>query len=979
MIHKKITLLLILLLFHISHLYAQFGLPGEICPANTINFTSPAPSAPIHQWDFCTGDLLETPSANTIQADIIGSQRPEGIEVVFDGNNWYGFITNKSNNTIIRVNFGNSLDNAPTYTNLGNPNNKLSNPVGISVMKDNSNWYAFVVNIANTPAGSITRINFGNNLNDINPIADNLSFPDMEYPEVVETAYDNGKFILVVGTWVTDIHILNFGNSFSNSFPTSINKNITGIDNTRIIRVIKEGNHWYGIGACAFGGASFDQNVIYLLDFGMDLFSLPLVTEFTGNVNINGAGFGNLYDVRLAKDGNQTYAFLTTSTKMIKLNFGTSINNLFPLTEDLGTLGGQIGQNFPQGATLCIDLEKEKSKWHIFAVNRNTSNSLPNELVKITFPERNCVAETVYSELINPTNQYLNSGNMIATLETFDNNFNPQNYYIDDFIIKDETIGNFIAYNQCLGESTLFQNTSVGSDTFVNTWEWDFGDGSPTSNEKEPQHTYINAGVYNAKLKVINNSGCENEIAKEIRIIAYPEAEFEVNTPRCRNQEVIFENTSIIDPITLANPNAFFTSYWDFGDIIPNSIAPNGLNDGKYTYANSGEYLVTLSVNDYYNVLPPLPCSGTVTKTLTIGEFPVANFTNTQACVDAPTQFTDLSTVAGLVGNQIIEWNWDFGGLGVSNLQNPSFTFESTGTYNITLTVKSICNCEHTYTQEVEVLPSIESLFTSSSVQGAAPLTVEFINQSIGADSYLWDFGDSNTSTEESPNYTFNTPGTYTVSFQAKNTLGCGTLVTETITVLDPGIDISLNSLVANENNGLVEISVEIKNENTSSISEVLLNLDVGNTENIEETWMGTLLAGERVTYTFQKTLTSTNLNDLKFICAEGFVQGNSEDINTFNNTVCYIISEDFDFINLSPNPARDKVILEYYIPEVDTEVQLEIIDELGKIVGSQKISAPRQGVNQQIYNINNLQNGVYHIRLSYGGSSKSKKLLIVK
>jgi len=44
---------------------------------------------------------------------------------------------------------------------------------------------------------------------------------------------------------------------------------------------------------------------------------------------------------------------------------------------------------------------------------------------------------------------------------------------------------------------------------------------------------------------------------------------------------------------------------------------------------------------------------------------------------------------------------------------------------------------------------------------------VEFINTSLGATSYLWDFGDGNTSTEENPTHHYTSPGTYAVSLTA--------------------------------------------------------------------------------------------------------------------------------------------------------------------------------------------------------------------
>jgi len=55
--------------------------------------------------------------------------------------------------------------------------------------------------------------------------------------------------------------------------------------------------------------------------------------------------------------------------------------------------------------------------------------------------------------------------------------------------------------------------------------------------------------------------------------------------------------------------------------------------------------------------------------------------------------------------------------------------------------------------------------FTSDTVSGSAPLTVNFTDQSCGiTTSWSWDFGDGSTSSEQNPSHTYTNPGTYTVS-----------------------------------------------------------------------------------------------------------------------------------------------------------------------------------------------------------------------
>lgn len=64
-------------------------------------------------------------------------------------------------------------------------------------------------------------------------------------------------------------------------------------------------------------------------------------------------------------------------------------------------------------------------------------------------------------------------------------------------------------------------------------------------------------------------------------------------------------------------------------------------------------------------------------------------------------------------------------------------------------------------------------------------LTVAFTDGSVGADSYQWDFGDQNTSTDASPTHTYAAGGSYDVTLTVTNAGGSNT-ATETVTVTAP-------------------------------------------------------------------------------------------------------------------------------------------------------------------------------------------------
>jgi PKD repeat protein len=62
--------------------------------------------------------------------------------------------------------------------------------------------------------------------------------------------------------------------------------------------------------------------------------------------------------------------------------------------------------------------------------------------------------------------------------------------------------------------------------------------------------------------------------------------------------------------------------------------------------------------------------------------------------------------------------------------------------------------------------------FSASPTYGSVPLTVNFTDQSFGATSWSWNFGDTGTSTQRNPSHIYNSIGTYTVSLTAANSYG---------------------------------------------------------------------------------------------------------------------------------------------------------------------------------------------------------------
>ena len=170
-----------------------------------------------------------------------------------------------------------------------------------------------------------------------------------------------------------------------------------------------------------------------------------------------------------------------------------------------------------------------------------------------------------------------------------------------------------------------------------------------------------------------------------------------------------------------------------------------------------------------------------------IPDAPIADFTSSTNNADilSPVQFTDTSV------NVPQSWFWEFGDGATSAEQNPVHTYAAPGTYTVNLTVTNYKGTD-TITKTgyvTKISPSVPVVdFSTNVTSGVSPVPVQFTDQSTGLIfSWLWDFGDGTTSTEQNPLHWY-APGTYSVNLKVTNSGGSNsTLKTSYITVTSNG------------------------------------------------------------------------------------------------------------------------------------------------------------------------------------------------
>jgi len=123
--------------------------------------------------------------------------------------------------------------------------------------------------------------------------------------------------------------------------------------------------------------------------------------------------------------------------------------------------------------------------------------------------------------------------------------------------------------------------------------------------------------------------------------------------------------------------------------------------------------------------------------------------------------------------------------------------------------------------------------FSLNSIDGLAPLNVNFRDSSIGTiTSWLWDFGDGQTSTEQNPTHTYNDLGTYTVSLTVTGPTGSNTDIRSDyirVTCLPPE-----SYFAAIPTHGAVPLTVNFTDLSTGTITERLWEFGDGHTSTEE-------------------------------------------------------------------------------------------------------------------------------------------------
>ncbi len=304
---------------------------------------------------------------------------------------------------------------------------------------------------------------------------------------------------------------------------------------------------------------------------------------------------------------------------------------------------------------------------------------------------------------------------------------------------------------QCDKLTVDFQNNTI----FVDKFLWDFGDpNNPNdfSMEKNPTYTYSDTGTYLVTLIAEPGTSCADTAYHEIFLQSNSAvADFEVEIIECAD-------SIIVDGIDLSFDSVSPIVQWNWQLFYDSETLDSDEQNSRFTIPRTTEPVVLL-----LTVMSENGCSQNHSYIFSVNPINPSDLIKDSLCICIG-ESVGLNPV--FVDDYLYQWSPSTG-LSDSDIANPVATPQQTTTYTL-LVQDSTGGCQIEKTVDIQV-KNIQLDFEP--VFSCDGLEVEFINTSIDAEAYFWDFGDMNTQSDTSssvnPSYTFPDTGTYVITLMS--------------------------------------------------------------------------------------------------------------------------------------------------------------------------------------------------------------------
>ncbi|MEP7258920.1 MAG: PKD domain-containing protein, partial [Flavitalea sp.] len=399
----------------------------------------------------------------------------------------------------------------------------------------------------------------------------------------------------------------------------------------------------------------------------------------------------------------------------------------------------------------------------------------------------------------------------------------------------------FKIQNACLPAPVDFTDSSFACSGYtIESYSWDFGDGE-ASTDQSPSHTYLSTGAFFVKLTITDNIGTTVTKTRKVTIVDNPgpivnlgqdtlicggspftldaknpgstylwntfetqqtidvffdgEYSVDVTMNGCTKRDTIYVSTgptlytdfsSDVAPGSCLPINVTFTEYsqscnnsivewlWDFGDGTTSLV-----RNPVHAYTSAGIFTVTLTIKNgsgsTYQASNDVEIIGLPSPSVELGA-------DTTVC-----EGIELVLDAGNAGLTI---DWSTG-------ENTSaISVYDAGKY--TVTVSNTDGCSAIDSINVTIVPALSVDYSYVKVSNCLPVKIQFTDNSTscggGITDWKWDFGDGGTSTEQSPEHSFLSAGTFPVRLRITDMNGVRITKTKPVVITPLSMSVDLGN-----------------------------------------------------------------------------------------------------------------------------------------------------------------------------------------
>ncbi len=469
--------------------------------------------------------------------------------------------------------------------------------------------------------------------------------------------------------------------------------------------------------------------------------------------------------------------------------------------------------------------------------------------------------------------------------------------------------------------------------------------------------------------KINNLKNNLSKLSKSLMVGALMSLGFTANAQVCNASYTYTTSPSGGISFTNTSAGTFSSLYWNLGD---GTITTQ--NNPSATYSSNGSYSVCLTIIDSM-----AGCNSTFCDTVVV--------TNANAMGGCNAFFTPFDSAGyGYFYNQStaagsITSTWDFGdGSTGTSLGDIVHQYAASGTYTACLTINDAANsCTDTFCTTITIgqgSGATCSAYFSASTSGSV---ASFTDLSSGnALNYFWDFGDGSTSNANgSTTHTYTLNGTYYSCLTIGDTSGCSNTYCGYVTVGNPaGNNCSASFYLVQDSTNMYNYTA-VSYASTGALYSYLWDFGDGSNSTLQypsHTYTGVGPYVLCLTVTDNVGCTATQCDSLyagrgSNVITLNVVQGNSTSVSEI---------ELIGALENYPNPFSNATTVSYTLME-NTNIELSIVDLLGKTVTVLENNSKQAGNHKIEFNADGVSEGMYLLQLKAGNNISTKKLIINK